>query len=191
MPRLLILLAVSLLGCATTPSPSPAPQEEAAKPAAPATHKVKATHAPAVVEFPAAPERQETTVESSIGPLTNESYMLESDDTAFGLNVMKFPESTFDATKTAVILESSRDGALQNTGATLIESKAITMAGPAGTEPLPGLEFYGRATSGKYSGAHLRARLVMYQNRLIMLTHISKSGAADAFNRFVQTLHFE
>jgi hypothetical protein len=198
------LFAIALIGAAllapacgsSTPAPAEpviaAPAAEAPAPASEPGLSVPAAPVPAgwqpvetdrfAVAFPAEPEREETVEETDVGPSPTTMWSLETGGAWLGLSVNDFPAGSMADAAPADVLAGARDGALGNVGGTLVADRAVSIAAPGSTRPVPGLEYQG--TSAEFD---IKARMFLQGDRLYQLIMVYPPDHADPglYDRFV------
>ncbi len=84
------------------------------------------------VAAPAPFEEVQQSVETPVGPVDIYTFTAETDDSAYVVAFSDYPAAMVDQSNPELLLNSSRDGAINNLGGTLIREDMIEIAGHPG-----------------------------------------------------------
>ncbi|MBI5077084.1 hypothetical protein HZB94_01765 [Candidatus Falkowbacteria bacterium] len=128
--------------------------------AAPATlEKFEAKDAGFSILLPGKPTADSKTVDSAIGPLILNTFELNKGDTYYVISTTDYPASVFEGTTLDELLDSSRDGAVQNANGTLVKEEKITID-----------KYSGRQLEVSVAGNQtIKAKLALAEKRLYQI----------------------
>lgn len=134
-------------------------------------------------QLPGTPKRTQNTEPSDLGDSNNVMYEYEGDNgnIYFAVNYTDFPAGSMGKADPGKVLDGARNGALTNTKATPLGSKAVWLE--AGGKKFPGTEFEGKTPDG----LKVSARVFLVDDRLYQLIFVRQfAKPADAdFRTFV------
>lgn len=123
------------------------------------------------VLFPGAPDEQVESVQTAIGVIETQFFMVTQRDLAYSVNLADYPPEMIAAGDTQQMLDGARDGAVSNVNGELLEEKELTLGG------YPGRELKVRVEE---EGIVVRARIYLVNERLYVIQAMSKERLASS-----------
>jgi len=123
------------------------------------------------VLFPDEPDEQVESVQTAIGVIESQFFMVTQKDMAYSVNLADYPPEMIAAGDTQQMLDGARDGAVSNVNGELLEEKELTLSGH------PGREFKVKVED---EGIIVRARIYLVNERLYVIQALSKERLASS-----------
>jgi len=140
-----------------------------------------------VVQFPEgfpAPKQQTQTVQTKIGPLAMITYLTEEKDAACMVAYSDYPEAAFDGADVNALLDSARNGALNNVNGTMTSEEQITLNGHPGRSIIFAGSSQGQTIHGRFDYYLVKPRLYQVGFMAIDSTKLTQGGTMSYFKSF-------
>lgn len=139
------------------------------------------------IAAPAPFEETQQSVETPVGPVEIHTFTAEAEDTAYVVAYSDYPPEIVDQTDPQVLLDSSRDGAVNNLGGTLVNEEVIDLEGNPGRS----LEISATANQGQM--ATINSRIYLVDNRLYQVLVVAPEGQStpEASETFLDSFDLE
>jgi hypothetical protein len=122
------------------------------------------------IAAPAPFEETQQSVETPVGPVEIYTFTAETENTAYVVAYSDYPAEIIEQTDPQALLDSSRDGAVNNLGGTLISEEVIDLAGN------PGRSLVISANANQEQTATINSRIYLVENRLYQVLVVSPEG---------------
>jgi hypothetical protein len=123
------------------------------------------------VLFPGEPDEQVESVQTAIGVIESQFFMVTLENMAYSVNLADYPPEMIAAGDTQQMLDGARDGAVSNVNGELLDEKELTLSG------YPGREFKVKVED---EGIVVRARIYLVNERLYVIQALSKERLASS-----------
>ncbi len=123
------------------------------------------------IAAPAPFEETQQSVETPVGPVEIYTFTAETENTAYVVAYSDYPTEIIEQTDPQALLDSSRDGAVNNLGGTLISEEVIDLEGN------PGRSLVISANANQEQAATINSRIYLVDNRLYQVLVVSPEGA--------------
>lgn len=139
------------------------------------------------IAAPAPFEETQQSVETPVGPVEIHTFTAEAEDTAYVVAYSDYPPEIVNQTDPQVLLDSSRDGAVNNLGGTLISEEVIDLEGN------PGRSLVISATANQDQTATINSRIYLVDNRLYQVLVVAPEGTStpEASETFLDSFDLE
>lgn len=134
------------------------------------------------IETPAPFEETQQSVETPVGPVEIRTFTAETEETAYVVAYSDYPPEMVNQTAPEELLDSSRDGAVNNLGGTLVSEEVIDLQGNPGRSLVIN-------TEGQNQAATINSRIYLVDNRLYQILVVTPQGgeAAAAADQFLNS----
>jgi hypothetical protein len=129
------------------------------------------------ISTPAVMEETQQSVQTPVGPINIHTFTAESDNAAYVVAYSDYPPEIVAQTDPTMLLDSSRDGALNNLGGTLVSEEVIDLEGN------PGRSLVIDTATETGDKATINSRIYLVENRLyqvLVVTPEGKEGKVDS-----------
>lgn len=119
------------------------------------------------IATPAPFEETQQSVETPVGPVEIYTYTAETEQSAYVVAFSDYPQPMVEQSEPEMLLNSSRDGAINNLGGTLVSEEAISIEG------YPGRSLVISADTANNEATIINSRLYLVNNRLYQILVVS------------------
>jgi hypothetical protein len=119
------------------------------------------------IATPAPFEETQQSVETPVGPVEIYTYTAETDESAYVVAFSDYPSQMIEESEPEMLLNSSRDGAIDNLGGTLIQEEIIDIEGH------PGRSLVISADTTTDEATIINSRIYLVDNRLYQILVVS------------------
>ena len=116
---------------------------------------------------PAPFQETQQSVETPVGPVDIYTYTAETDQSAYVVAFSDYPPQMVSQSEPEMLLDSSRDGAVNNLGGTLVSEEKIEIEGN------PGRSLIISADTGTNESAIINSHIYLVDNRLYQILVVS------------------
>lgn len=116
---------------------------------------------------PAPFQEMQQSVETPVGPVEIYTFTAETDQSAYVVAFSDYPPQMVAQSEPEMLLDSSRDGAVNNLGGTLVSEEKIELAGN------PGRSLTISADTGTNESAIINSHIYLVDNRLYQILVVS------------------
>jgi len=140
-----------------------------------------------VVQFPSgfpAPTQQTQQVPTKIGTLAMITYLTEQQEAACMVAYSDYPEAAFEGADVNALLDSARNGALNNVNGTMDSEEKITLDGNPGRSIVFTGSSQGRTIHGRFDYYLVRPRLYQVGYMAMSKEKLGEPGTVAYFKSF-------
>lgn len=119
------------------------------------------------ISTPAPFEETQQSVETPVGPINIYTFTAEKDESAYVVAFSDYPPQLVEQSEPELLLNSSRDGAIDNLGGTLVSEEAIDIEGN------PGRSLIISTGADTPEPAIINSRIYLVDNRLYQILVVS------------------
>jgi hypothetical protein len=122
------------------------------------------------IDAPETLEETQQSVQTPVGPIDIHTFTTESENSAYVVAYSDYPSEIMEQTDPETLLNSSRDGAINNLGGTLVSEEDIDLDGN------PGRSLVIDTAAGTEEAATINSRIYLVDNRLYQVLVVVPEG---------------